>query len=386
MSQITINPIDAPFILKTPAHRIRQGGRNAYYFTLRMSQFDDVLPEEVDTKIIKHQRRFVPSHAKAIMDYLQSTDNWVMGPVTLSVDPEFIRFEPYAGQGEGVAVLGELTIGEGGRSALRILDGQHRRHAIKEYRRSTFHDDFAGDRQKTFERCQMPIALYEEEDSKQINQMFADMAQQKPMDSVTRARFDMRDPFNRAAEQLMEESEWIQPFVEMNSSIVARSSTKLVAFNQLAVNLRALMFGYYGRVSRNRRLELDNDVQSIVDLGMKWTDDFLPNAREEYLELQDQNIDEDFVPKARHRTLAYHGTMLRILAGVCHAWQNYYPALELTQLEQYISNMDFRPQPRSGILVDSGVIIPGGSFVARKQEVNAAINGIAKGAFEAMGE
>ena len=383
MSQITINPIDAPSVLKTHAHRIRQGGRNAYYFTLRMAQFDDVLPEEVDTKIIKHQRRFVPSHAKAIMDYLESTDNWVMGPVTLSVDPDFISFQPYDGQGEGVAVLGELTIQEGGRSALRILDGQHRRHAIKEYRRSAFHDDAAGRRQVDFERCQMPIALYEEQDSKQINQMFADMAQQKPMDSVTRARFDMRDPFNRAAEQVMEESEWIQPFVEMNISIVPRTSSKLVAFNQLAVNLRTLMFGYYGRVSRNRRLELDNDVQSIVDLGIKWTDDFLPNAREEYLDLQDQNLDEDFVPKARNRTLAYHGTMLRILAGVCHSWQESYPALELTHLERHISDMDLRPQPRSGILVDSGVITPGGSFVARRQEVNAAIAGITKGAFEA---
>ena len=381
MSEITIKPIERPSVLKVPAHKVRQGGRTAFYFTLRMAQFDDLLPEEVDTKIIKHQRRFVPSHAKAILEYLESTDNWIMGPVTLSIDPVFMDFQAYSGQDGSTSLVGELTITEGGRSALRILDGQHRRHAIKEYRRSHFADEPERIRQRQFDECQMPIALYVEEDTKRINQMFADMAQQKPMDAVTRARFDMRDPFNRAAEQVMEESEWIRPFVEMNISIVPRSSGMVVAFNQLAANLKTLMFGYYGRVSRNRRLELDNDIQSIVETGIDWTDDFLPNAREEYLELQDQNIDEDFVPKRRHRTLAYHGTMLRILASCCHEWKSEYPDLERMHLERYISSIDLHPTRNSGILVESGALTPNGSFVARRQEVKSAIQGIVKRAY-----
>lgn len=381
MSGITIKPIERPSVLKVPAHKVRQGSRTAYFFTLKMARFDDVLPEEVDTKVIKQQRRFVPSHAKAILEYLEATDNWVMGPVTLSIDPSYLDFQQYPGQDGTTALLGELTISEGGRSALRILDGQHRRHAIKEYRRSQFVDEPRRDRQHRFNRCQMPIALYVEEDTKQINQMFADMARQKPMDAVTRARFDMRDPFNRAAEQVMEESEWIKPFVEMNISIVPRSSGMLVAFNQLAVNLRTLMFGYYGRVSRNRRIELDNDIQSIVEIGIDWTDDFLPNAREEYLELQDQNIDEDFVPKQRHRTLAYHGTMLRILAGCCHEWSNTYPDLDRSLLERSISTIDLHPTRNSGILAECGALTPSGSFVARKQEVKSSIEGIIQGAY-----
>lgn len=381
MGGINIKPIERQSVLKVPAHKVRQGGRTAFYFTLRMSQFDDLLPEEVDTKIIKQQRRFVPSHAKAILEYLESTDNWIMGPVTLSIDPSFMDFMAYSGQDESSSVVGELTITEGGRSALRILDGQHRRHAIKEYRRSQFVDEIGKQRQLRFERCQMPIALYVEEDTKQINQMFADMARQKPMDSITRARFDMRDPFNRAAEQVMEESEWIKPFVEMNISIVPRSSSMLVAFNQLAVNLKTLMFGYYGRVSRNRRAELDNDVQSIVDIGLDWIDFFLPNAREEYLELQDPNLDEDFVPKQRHRTLAYHGTMLRILAGCCHEWTRAYPDLDRSHLEKSISFIDLHPTRNSGVLATSGSLTPSGSFVARSQEVKSAIEGIVQDAY-----
>ena len=381
MSGITITPIQRPSVLKTPAHRVRQGGRTAYYFTLRMAQFDDLLPEEVDTKVIKHQRRFVPSHAKAIFEYLESTDNWIMGPVTLSVDPSFIDFQPYSGQDRSVAMVGELTVSEGGRSALRILDGQHRRHAIKEYRRFNFIEEPDRERQTRFNQCQMPIALYVENDTKGISQMFADMARQKPMDAVARARFDMRDPFNRAAEQLMEESEWIEPFVEMNRSVVPRTSSMLVAFNQLAANLKTLMFGYYGRVSRNRRLELDNEIETIVNIGINWTDDFLPNAREEYFELQDQNIDEDFVPKQRHRTLAYNGTMLRILAGCYYEWSTSYEKLELTHLEQWICDIDLRPSNNTGILAASGALTPSGSFVARRQEVKAAIEGIVRDAY-----
>ena len=380
-----IPTIEPTAVLITPAHRIRQGGRNAYYFSLRMAQFDDLLPEEVDTKVIKHQRRFVPSHAKAITEYLESTPDWVLGPVTLSVDPDFIDFQPYGNQGASVSAVGELTIGEGGRSAMRILDGQHRRHAIREYRRTQFFDEPGQKRQTDFNRCQMPIALYVERSSKQVSQMFADMAQQKPMGQVARARFDMRDPFNRAAEQVMGDSEWIGPFVEMHNSQVPRTSQRLIAFNQLAKNLQTLMFGYYGRVSRNRRLELDNDVESIVELGIEWTDNFLPNCREEYLELQDPNMDEDFVPRQRNRTLAYNGTMLRMLAGACHVWQKEFPKLEVTHLERHISGLDFAPNAKSGVFVESGVIAAGGgSFVARRQETNAAIDALVRGAYDAM--
>ena len=383
---ITINTPRPTAVLETPAHRLTQGGRTVYYFGLSIAQFDDALPEEVDAKVIREsQRRFIPSHAKGIEDYLGNTDSWVLGPVTLCIEPRFVEFEPYQGQPrDATPVLGLLRVIQGGRPFLKILDGQHRRRAIRDYRTAPSLSESFENRRNRFEQCEMPVALYEESDTSSIRQMFADMAQQRKMDAVTTSRFDMRDPFNRAADILMESSDWIGPYVEMNASTVARTSTKLVAFNQLAVNLKTLEYGYYGRASRVRAQEAALDVDGIAERGKKWTDEFLPSAREEYLELLSQDIDPDYIPSQRPGTLAYNGTMLRILAGCHHEWIERHPDLGIDPLADYVSELDLNPAQREGLLADEGVLNIGrATLVARRQEVQSAIRSIVNGAYDA---
>ena len=382
---ITISTPRPTAVLETPAHRLTQGGRTVYYFGLSIAQFDDALPEEVDAKVIREsQRRFIPSHAKGIEEYLSRTDKWVLGPVTLSIDPSFVTFEPYPGQPRDASpVLGLLRIIQGGRPFLKILDGQHRRYAIRQYRIAPATGEAYEARRAKFEQSEMPVALYEEADSSRIRQMFADMAQQRKMDAVTTSRFDMRDPFNRAADLLMESSEWIGDYVEMNASTVARTSTKLVSFNQLAVNLKTLHFGYYGRASRVRSEEAALDVDGISERGRQWTDEFLPSAREEYLELLSPDIDPDYIPSQRPHTLAYNGTMLRILAGCHYEWTVQHPNLDTSILADYLSEFDLNPNQQDGLLVDVGVLNIGRvALVARRQEVQAAIRSIVNGAYD----
>ena len=382
---ITISTPLPTAVLEAPAHRLTQGGRTVYYFGLSIAQFDDALPEEVDPKVIREsQRRFIPTHAKGIEDYLSKTDKWVLGPVTMCIDPQHVEFTPYQGQSRDASpVLGLLKVTQGGRPHLRILDGQHRRWAIRHYRTAEPIDAIEAARLAQFEQCEMPVALYEEADTTSIRQMFADMAQQRKMDAVTTSRFDMRDPFNRAADLLKESSEWIGRYVEMNTSTVARTSDKLVAFNQLAVNLKTLHFGYYGRASRIRSEVASLDVEGIAERGKQWTDDFLPSAREEYLELLSPYIDPNYIPSRRPHTLAYNGTMLRILAGCHYEWQVQYPQLDTALLADFVSEMNLVPDQKDGLLVDLGVINPQRTgLVARRQEVQAAIKAIVQGAHE----
>lgn len=383
---ITLNTPEPTSVLKASAHRFTQGGRTVYYFVLSIEQFDDALPEEVDAKVIREsQRRFIPSHARNIEAYLSNTDQWVLGPVTLCIDPRFVVFEPYGGQSADTSpIVGELKIIQGGRPYLKILDGQHRRWAIRNYRTSPSSGDAYEQRRSRFEECEMPVALYEESDTTGIRQMFADMAQQRKMDAVTTARFDMRDPFNRAADLLMERSEWIARYVEMNTSTVARTSEKLVAFNQLAVNLKTLKYGYYGRASRIRSEEAALDIESIVELGKEWTDEFLPAARDEYLDLLSEEIDPDFIPARRQNTLAYNGTMLRIWAGCYYEWVCQYCELGTGVLADFIREISLNPKQRRGILVRSGVLdLNRVSLIARRQEVLDAIHAIVDGAYSA---
>ena len=370
-------------VLEAPAHRFMQGGRIVYCFVLSIEQFDDALPEEVDAKVIRDsQRRFIPSHAKNIEDYLSSTDKWVLGPITLCIDPRFVEFKPYDGQTPNASpMIGELKVIQGGRPYLKILDGQHRRWAIRNYRTSSSLGGAFEQRRARFEKCEMPIAIYEESDTTGIRQMFADMAQQRKMDALTTARFDMRDPFNRAASLLMESSDWIASYVEMNTSTVARTSEKLVAFNQLAVNLKTLRYGYYGRASRIRSREAALEIDSIAELGKDWSDEFLPTARHEYLDLLSEDIDPDYIPSRRANTLAYNGTMLRIWAGCYFEWTNQAERLGTDILAQYISEINLDPNQQSGILVESGVLdFRRVTLIARRQEVLAAIHAIVEGA------
>ena len=50
---IRINTPRSNPVIEVPAHRLKQGGRTVYYTVLTIAQFDDVLPEEIDTQIIK---------------------------------------------------------------------------------------------------------------------------------------------------------------------------------------------------------------------------------------------------------------------------------------------------------------------------------------------
>ena len=196
----------------------------------------------------------------------------------------------------------------------------------------------------------------------------------------------MRDPFNQATDRLKGESKWIGPYMEMNSSTVVRPSAKLVAFNQLAVNLKTLEHGYYGRASRTRSEEAALDIDRLAESGKQWTDEFLLSARDEYSDLAPVNPDDDpdYVPSQRPHTLAYNGTMLRILAGCYHEWRKKYPSSDISQLAEFISKMDFDPNQRQGLLVESGILdLQQVTLVARRQEVQAAISAIVEGAFEA---
>lgn len=370
---IQVAPPAPSFVLEAPAHKMVQAGRTVYYLALRMAQFDDALPEEVDSKIITHNRRFKPNHAKAIEDYLTAADRWVLGPITLSVDPAHIEFTQYPGQ-EGVSVplVGVLRVKEGARTSLKIIDGQHRRRAIRDYRKADSADEDQ-ERRRLFDESQMPVAIYEEGEEVAIRQMFADMAQQRTPDAITKARFDMRDPFNRAAEDVMDQSSWLKRYVEMNSSSVARTSDKLISFNQLSTNLKTLEYGYYGRASRVRLQEAANDLPRIVDQGLAWTDEFLPSARHEYLALLSEDIEPGFLPQERPSTLAYNGTLLRILAGARFAWEQLDPPCPVSQLEEFTQTVDFRPRVNRGVLAETGVVQTA-TVIGRRQEVQAAID------------
>lgn len=397
---------------RIPAHRFAQGHRTVFTFALDLMQLDSMLPQRIDEDVVREaNRRLTPSHAKRIGSYLRNHDDWVLGALLLGIDSDAVKFSPFKDEeGDPNPMFGELEIPYDRLNSLRLFDGQHRRRAIQDLLAGLVNDEkrllrsieeeTVGDhdqdavavlrkqlveireKRQSLEGQSLPIVLYNEGDIKALRRMFADAAKTKPIEAVTRARFDDRDPFNRAAYEIREQTELFRDNrVEMERNTVARTSPRLLAFNQLATTLKTLMFGYYGRVSRIRSEELQADHEPIVALGIKWADDFLPASCEIYEKLLNSEIDDALeIPEMRRETFALNATVLRVLGACFHGWRE--EVDENTKpLAEFLRAHSFKNTARDGLLVRSGLVRHGDtSPVGRKQDVQKAIRYILRNA------
>ncbi len=392
--------------LELDAHRYQQGGRTAYSLVMGMGKLDANIPNFVNTeRIDKANRRFIPNHSKRIADYIYDIDDWVLGAILLGIDPDELEFVAYkAEDGQLSQNLGCIRIPlDGGTSSLQILDGQHRRMAIqsvrdrlrqeiqveKELASKNGHDNRLHELTRKFSRLNqmsIPVVIYEEANTKNLRRMFSDLAQTRNIDATTKTRFDDRDPFNKAAVELVElgRSELLANRVEMERTTPLRRSDDLLAINQLSRCLKVLKYGYGGRASRTRILEARDQYDELIDLGIEWADDFLPSAREEYEELCSIELEEDFVAKNRANYLAYSVTVLQMLAGCFHDWTE--KGQPWAELAAWIREADFGRSSTESIFRINGMLSTGEppTLVSRKQEVKATIGYIVAQALQSV--
>ena len=408
MTTFVVPSTEAQVALRIPAHRFVQGRRTVYTFALTLAELDSLLPQHVDGEVIRDtNRRLTPKHAKAIHDYLEQREDWVLGAILLGISPQAVRFARYPEDGGRPSKrFGELSLTANRINTLRLLDGQHRRRAIEdalkhlaeqrsELRRTIDEAKKGGQnpqaiaplenetasiagRLRSLETASLPVVVYEEDDITALHRMFSDAAKTKPIDKVTRARFDDRDAFNLAADELAEVSRLFGGRIEMERNTVARTSSAILAFPQLAEVLRTLMYGYYGRVSRVRNIELLGDRTPIVDLGLAWADDFLPACCKTYEALL-SNPEENDPAAMRKSTFALNATVLRVLAACYYEWQKL--KLDTDQLVSFLRTPSLAVGTQTSLLVRAGLVAPGGSSpVARRQEVEHAIDHIVRAA------
>ena len=228
------------------------------------------------------------------------------------------------------------------------------------------------------------VMIYQEADIKKLRHMFADLAKTRNIEAITKARFDDRNPFNRAAQVLAEldTCDLLKGRVEMERDTPPLASNNLLSLNQLSRCLVHLKFGYGARLSHRRIQEVDQNYNELVDLGIEWADEFLPSAREEYEILHSNELEEKFVAKNRSRYLAYSTSVMQLLAGCLHEWNKLErPWSELTT---WIREADFDHNSDDCIFLKKGMLIPGDtSLIARRQNVDATIDYIVEQAAKA---
>ena len=366
------------YCLRAPAHRYWQGKRCVYYFALDLQFLDGLLPQRVDEDVIKEvNRRLTPSHSKAIQSYLRRQNDWLLGAMLLGISPRAVEFEPYRDEnGHPNINFGELRIFASQRNTMRIVDGQHRRRAIGDLLLELAEPEGSyRERAAELQQASVPVVLYAEDDLRSLRQMFADAAQTKPIEASTVTIFDRRNAINRAAVHLAGNSRLFSGRVEMERTTIASSSLTILAINQLASYLRILNVGFRGRVSQERNEEYRQDLDALYSRCLSWADEFLPAARDEYDELAKGAVENSEIPALRRSSLAFSVTFIRILAGAYHQWTQGV-SKDWKPLAEYVRKANLTPGSGPGaLLVDAGNMAPGGaSPVARRQEVQAAIN------------
>ena len=381
--------------LTAQAMRLVQGGRDVYGFALTIRDLNGLLPRRVDDGIVSDaNRRLHQPHADAIRDYLWDQPAWLSGAIMVAIDPGLIDFEAFANTD---GRFGMIRIPLAAVGQLKLFDGQHRRRAIydlvderrtqvrglnERLREAESKDARGADidelkqelkstkgRLEQLESEAIPVLLYGEPDINSLRQMFSDAAKARPIDALTKSRFDARDPFNRAAEAVMNSSGLLDGNVEMERSTVSGTSDKLISYNQLATLLRTLQVGYYGRVSKQRALELEVSAELIIGPAERFFA-FLTSARDEYRRLSDGEAQPS---RERGNTLAFNNTILRVIAAVWHEWVVKRDKDE-TVIAELLTDADFS-HGRGAIWQEAGLVLEGARTpIARRQEVVSAIN------------
>lgn len=386
--------------LKFDVQRYQQGGRIAYSFVMDLGTLDSIVPSYVDPdRINKANRRFNPTHSRGIVEYIYGTEDWVLGSIMLGIDPDYVEFVPYKDEnGQPSESLGFIRIPlDGGSASIKILDGQHRRMAIqtvrdrlrqeiraqKEQSSKNGNNSSLKKLERKFERLDemaIPVNLLEEGNQNELRQMFADLAKTRNIDATTKTRFDQRNPFNRAAVEIVkfERSNLLTDRVEMERTTPVRSSDDLLSISQLARCLKELKYGFGSRASRDRIREAENNYQELIDTGIIWADEFLPNARKEYEDLLSIELEEDFVAKNRSKTVCYSVAVLQLMAGCFYEWQVLKGSWHKWHgLADWLREADFDVDSEECIFLRHGMLVPGSyALVSQRQRVTATINHI----------
>ena len=164
-------------MIQTPAIRYRQGERDVYAFALSLPELNAILPSRSDNSLNTIQGinpQLAPRHAANIQKYLKEADNWVLGPLTLAIGSEAVSYEE-----------GQLTVRPAADNPLQIIGGQHRRRAIANLLAEEWREQ------------RLAVCLYIASSLTHKRQMFAWMAEQKPIDKTTRLAFDSTDPLQQ---------------------------------------------------------------------------------------------------------------------------------------------------------------------------------------------
>ena len=116
----------------------------------------------------------------------------------------------------------------------------------------------------------------------------------------------------------------------------------------------------------------------MIDAGITWADEFLPNARKEYEDLLSIELEEGFVANNRSKTVCYSVTALQLMAGCFYEWHVHKQSQHTWhELADWLREADFDVDSEECIFLKTGMLNPGDSaLISQRQRVKVTISHI----------
>ena len=294
--------------LEQPAVHFRQGGRDAYSMVMTLRELDDCLPDreggqDLDKFTIVN-RPLLLRHAQNILDYIKLNEDWILGNFTISAKPDEINWD----QDKGI-----LTVEN---RELFIIDGQHRRRAISELLHGLRADlNQAKNLEKT-EAQQVLVTLYVCQHERDMRQLFAWMAKNKPIESNTQELFDSSDPWNNAAQDIRDDTDLLKGRINLNKATLGKSDEYLLTNSHLRNNALVITLGGKGRATKGLiQHHRQEEQQTEITLNCKgFYDNFLPECHEIFSKIKAGEIANAELPHIRQNNWLLEPPLIRLLA------------------------------------------------------------------------
>ena len=320
----------------------RQGGRDAYSMVMTLRELDDCLPDreggqDLD-KFTTVNRPLLMRHALNILDFMKLNEDWILGNFTISAKPDEIQWD----QGKSV-----LTIEN---KALFIIDGQHRRRAISQLLHELRADlNRANDLEKT-EAQQVLVTLYVCQHERDMKQLFAWMAKNKPIESNTQELFDSSDPWNNATQDIRDDTDLLKGRINLNKATLGRNDEYLLTNSLLRNNALVMTLGGKGRATKGLTQHHRQDgPQAEITLNSKsFYDNFLPECHDIFSKIKAEEIANAELPYYRQNNWLLEPLVIRLMAD-CYG-QIKRTNADQGALAEYINSMNVdRNDPKSDV-------------------------------------
>ena len=326
--------------MEKPAVPFRQGGRDAYSTVMTLRELDDCLPdreggEDLD-KFTTVNRPLLMRHAQNILDFMKLNEDWILGNFTISAKPDDVNWD----SGKGI-----LTVDN---KDLFIIDGQHRRRAISQLLHELRADlNRTRDLEKT-EAQQVLVTLYVCQHERDMRQLFAWMAKNKPIESNTQELFDSSDPWNNAAQDVRDDTDLLKGRINLNKATLGKNDECLLTNNLLRNNALVMTLGGKGRATKGltQHHRQEEPQAEITRNSRGFYDNFLPECHDIFSRIKAGEIANAELPHHRQNNWLLEPLVIRLLAD-CYGQVKRTNA-DQDALKEYVNSMNVdRNDPKS---------------------------------------